>query len=62
MPPEKLFKQICLRCENHAKNFVCEDMMTCPAHELYIIASDKIKTIYKKDDWATPPTPRQEMI
>lgn len=41
MNEEKLFNQICERCENHAKNMVCEDMNTCPAYNLYLIAKSK---------------------
>lgn len=62
MNEENLFKQICERCENHAKNMSCEDMNTCPAYNLYLVAKRKNKVIYKRDDWQTPPTPRAEMI
>lgn len=62
MNEETLFKQICERCENHAKNMVCEDMNTCPAYNLYLVAKRKNKVIYKRDDWQTPPTPKAEMI
>ena len=41
---------------------VCEDMNTCPAYKLYIVAKRKNKVIYKRDDWQTPPTPKAEMI
>lgn len=62
MNEERLFKHICERCENHATNMNCEDMMTCPAYKLYLIAKDKRKVVYKQDGWQTPPTPRPEMI
>ena len=62
MDEEQLFCQICERCENHAKNMNCEDMDTCPAYKLFLIAKRKNKVIYKRDDWQTPPTPRAEMI
>lgn len=61
MNEENLFKQICERCENHAKNMVCEDMNTCPAYNLYLVAKKKNKVVYKKDGWQTPPTPKAEM-
>jgi hypothetical protein len=54
---EKLFRQICERCENHATNMYCEDMSTCPAYQLYLIARDKRKVVYKQNDWQTPPEP-----
>lgn len=59
---EKLFKQICEQCENHSYNMSCEDMSTCPAYQLYLIARDKRKVVYKQNEWQTPPTPRPEMI
>lgn len=62
MNEENLFKQICERCENHAENMTCEDMNTCPAYNLYLIAKSKRKVIYKRDVWQTPPTPKVEMI
>lgn len=54
MNEEKLFNQICERCENHAKNMVCEDMNTCPAYNLYLIAKSKrttIKTVLAMNAW-----------
>lgn len=62
MNEEQLFSQICERCENHAKNMNCEDMDTCPAYKLYLLAKKKRKVVYKQSDWGTPPTPRAEMI
>lgn len=59
---EKYFRDICERCENHAKNMSCEDMMTCPAYKLYLIAKDKKKVVYQNNGWQTTPTPRPEMI
>lgn len=59
---EKYFKEICERCENHAKNMSCEDMIGCPAYKLYCIARSKRKVVYKSDGWQTPPTPKAEMI
>lgn len=59
---EKLFREICDRCENHAKNMSCEDMITCPAYKLYCIANSKKKVVYKKDVWKEPALPRAEMI
>ena len=62
MNEEILFKQICDRCENHAMNMSCEDMMTCPAYKLYCLAKDKRKVVYKRDVWQEPPTPKAEML
>jgi hypothetical protein len=62
MNEEQLFSQICERCENHANNMNCEDMDTCPAYNLYLMAKKKRKVSYKQSDWGTPPTPRPEMI
>lgn len=59
---EKYFNEICERCENHAKNMSCEDMMECPAYKLYCIAKSKKKVVYRQDEWQTPPPPRSEMI
>jgi predicted metal-binding transcription factor (methanogenesis marker protein 9) len=56
---EKLFNEICERCENHATNFTCEDMKTCPAFRLFEIAKGKTKTVYKKkSSWEEDTTPR----
>lgn len=56
---DKYFKEICERCENHANNFNCEDMLTCPAYKLYVIAKGKTKTVYKKrGSWEEDTTPR----
>ena len=49
-------------CENHAKNFSCEDKHTCPVYKLYCIASGKEKVIVKSGSWDIPPAPRPEMI
>lgn len=62
MNEEQLFKQICERCENHAKNMSCEDMNTCPAYMLYLVAKSKRKVVYKRDSWQTPPIPKAEML
>lgn len=62
MNAETLFKQICERCENHAKNMSCEDMIGCPAYALYCIAKSKKKVVYRQNEWQEPPTPRPEMI
>lgn len=59
---EKYFKEICERCENHAKNMSCEDMTGCPAYKLYLMAKSKRKVVNKKDCWQRPPLPRPEMI
>ena len=59
---EKYFNEICERCDNHAKNMSCEDMMECPAYKLYCIAKSKKKVVYRQDEWQTPPPPRSEMI
>lgn len=50
MNEEQLFNQICERCENHAKNMNCEDMETCPAYKLYLVAKKKRKVVYKQSD------------
>ena len=54
---EKYFKEICLRCENHAKNMTCEDMQTCPVYKLYLIAKSKEKIVYKNNNWNVPQPP-----
>lgn len=60
---DSLFKKACLRCENHAENFVCEDKKTCPVYGLYIEATKKIKVkIVDKKEWEKPPTPINEII
>lgn len=59
---EKYFNEICERCENHAKNMSCEDMMVCPAYKLYCIAKSKKKVVYRQDEWQTPPPPSSEII
>ena len=59
---EKYFNEICERCENHAKNMSCEDMMECPAYKLYCIAKSKKKVVYRQGEWQTPPPPMPEMI
>ena len=46
MNEEQLFSQICERCENHAKNMNCEDVNTCPAYKLYLLAKKKRKVVY----------------
>lgn len=58
----KYMQEICDRCENHAKNFSCEDLQTCPAWKLYCIAIGKEKVIIKRDVWSVPPPPPAEMI
>lgn len=62
MNEENLFKQICERCEKHAKNMSREDMNTCPAYKLYLVSKSKREIIYKSNDWQTPPTPKSEII
>lgn len=63
MLTEKYMREICNRCENHAKNFSCEDLQTCPAYKLYCLAERKEKTVVvNRGNWDTPPTPRPEMI
>ena len=59
---DKYMRQACDMCENHAKNFSCEDKHTCPVYKLYCIASGKEKVIVKSGNWDTPPTLRPEMI
>lgn len=60
---EYLFKEACLRCENHAKNMECEDKMSCPVYGLYVEAKKKTKVkIVDKKEWETPPTPINEII
>lgn len=59
---DKYMREACDMCENHAKNFSCEDKHTCPVYKLYCIASGKEKVIVKGCSWDTPPAPRPEMI
>lgn len=59
---EKYMREICDRCENHAKNFSCEDLQTCSAYKLYCLAERKEKVVVNRDGWDIPPTPRPEMI
>lgn len=59
---DKYMREACDMCENHAKNFSCEDKHTCPVYKLYCIASGKEKVIVKSGSWDTPPAPRPEMI
>lgn len=58
----KYIRNACDICENHAKNFSCEDKHTCPMYKLYCIASRKEKVIVKSGSWDIPPLPRPEMI
>lgn len=62
MNEELLFKQICERCENHAKNMNCEDMDSCPAYKLYLVARSRRKVVFAQNDWQIPPVPKAEMI
>lgn len=56
---EKLFKDVCDRCESYAIGFDCEDKFNCPAFRLYEIAKEKTKTVYKKkSSWDEDTTPR----
>ena len=59
---DKYMREACDMCENHAKNFSCEDIHACPVYKLYCIASGKEKVIIKGGSWDTPPAPRPEMI
>ena len=59
---DKYMREACDMCENHAKNFSCEDKHTCPVYKLYCIASGKEKVIVKSGVWDTPPALRPEMI
>ena len=54
---EKLFREICERCENYATGFDCEDEFNCPAYRLYEIAKGKKKVSSKTDSWGDT-TPR----
>lgn len=55
---EKLFREICERCENYATGFDCEDEFNCPAYRLYELAKGKTKTVYKKKSSWEDTTPR----
>lgn len=58
-----LFKEACLRCENHAENMTCEDKMSCQVYGLYVEAKKKTKVkIVDSKEWETPPTPINEII
>lgn len=60
---DSLFKKACLRCENHAENFTCEDKIACPVYGLYIQAKKKTKVkIVDRKEWETPPTPINGII
>ena len=59
---DKYMREACAMCENHAKNFSCEDKHTCPVYMLYCIASGKEKVIVKSGSWDIPPAQRPEMI
>lgn len=50
---EKLFNEVCERCESYGVNFTCEDMIICPAYKLYEMAKANKKTIHKKDTQET---------
>jgi hypothetical protein len=50
---EKLFNEVCERCESYGVNFTCEDMIECPAYKLYEMAKANKKTIHKKDTQET---------
>jgi hypothetical protein len=59
---EELLHQACQRCEEWSTHDECENSDNCPVYGLYKLASGLKKIIYKQDVWATPPSPRPEMI
>lgn len=59
---KKLLKECCERCTEWSSTDACEDHITCPVFKLYELADSKVKTVYKRDAWETPPTPKPEMI
>lgn len=59
---EKLFNEICERCENFATGTACEDIATCPAYKLYCVAKSKRQVVYRQNVWQDQATPRPEMI
>lgn len=59
---EKLLQKCCERCTEWSSTAACEDHITCPIYQLYVLADSKIKVIYKQDVWQTPPTPKPGII
>lgn len=58
---KSLLLKACEQCENGNFNS-CEDRLACPVYALYVEASKKNKTVYKRDDWQVPPPPKSDII
>ena len=58
----KLLQECCERCTEWSSTDACEDHITCPVFKLYELADSKVKTVYERDVWETPPAPKPEMI
>lgn len=57
----KLLQECCERCTEWSSTDACEDHITCPVFQLYVLADGKEK-VYVKDTWDVPPPPKPEMI